>query len=119
MGVKKVADLLAPDDAARMRVILSAVLERLARDYLLSENETMVLAAAARQTATPQWLETMYAHGKAKEGDRARAEYAYGRLEKTCKGIVADREFIALPGMDEILAEVLADPDPSGDGASG
>lgn len=103
---KGVMDVLVEDDAMHMNNLLRDSLERLAEDYLLSEQEIAELVPTVKATVTPAWLRSMYQAGSATDSDGTRSQFAYDAFDPTCQTIIAKRQKIDLPTPEEVQDQI-------------
>lgn len=102
---KAIGDEIAEDDAVAMLRIVQGEAERVATDFLLSEDEAERFAQRVQALVTGGWLRDMYAAGR-DEWDRR--SFAHQALDGIGLAIASDREKIGAPS-DDLIVWALED----------
>ncbi len=105
-GTKAIADRFIEDDVKRMCGILQSVVESLACEYLLSENEIQTLSVSVKKDVSPKWLRQMYRAGIDRRSDEDRRSFAYKHFDKICLKIVKKRPKFLLPTAEEVRSHI-------------
>ncbi len=98
-GAKKVADIIAEDDADEMIKIIEAQFSQIASEYFLNEKEVEEAITNVQDLITPNMLKQMYQY-------KNHEEFARQLIEMAIDPVVAKREYVELPSEDE-YAEYL------------
>lgn len=99
LATKKVADMIAKDDALVMFDLVKESIADLSLDYLVTEEELkkIDLDQVVSEKVTNKWLQEMYQYGNTDEG---RKHFAYIEFEPFFEKIVASRTKIELSTLD-------------------
>jgi len=100
-GAKKVADLIAEDDADEMIRIIEEEFTVIASEYFLDEEEVNQSVTNLQALITPEMLKQMYQY-------RNHTAFARQMIEMAIDPVVAQRTYVELPEEDE-YSEYLTD----------
>lgn len=95
---KVLMDYLIVDDAKEMVDMLPDLLEPLAVNFMLTEDEIVRFSQEVCKKLTPAFLRDMY---KAED----KPTFIYGAFEPICESLVRERAPVRLPTAEEIFAE--------------
>lgn len=93
---KVLMDFIVVDDAQEMVEMLPELLQPLAFDFMLSEEEIEDFTKSVRAKISPAFLRDMY-----QSQDKGR--FVYGEFESACEEIAAKRPKVTLPTSEEIF----------------
>ena len=109
VGTKKIADLIAEDDAQEMMELIQEAVARLAEDYLITEDEFNESSVSEKINATisPKWLQNMYQAG-ANHYYRSDGQisFAYQEFEPLFEELIAKRKQVKVPSLRKIRWEM-------------
>jgi hypothetical protein len=98
IGVKKIADLIAPDDSEIMIESMNKTVEELSGEYMLTEDELeKMIIPRIQETVTPEWLKNMYVYSGDRKHVCHQKRYARNKLERYFKNVLKNRAKITAP----------------------
>jgi hypothetical protein len=106
-AAQAVADRLADDDSKPLIVVLQDEIEEMAFEYMLTEAEVKLIAAAVSKTVKPKWLRKMFKDTKNSKDDSSLRKYIRLEFEPSFEQIISRRAKIALPAPEEVEEVVL------------
>jgi outer membrane lipoprotein SlyB len=105
-GAKKVADLLAKDDAEEMLEVLHRKLAKLAESYCLTSRETRLLSRHVQRKVDTKWLRRLF---RENSDSRKRAnKFISDEFTPFVERMLCRRPKLRLPGQEKII-RVAAD----------
>jgi gas vesicle protein len=97
-GVKKVSDLIAPDDAQIMIESMNTAIEELAYEYMLTEKELEdIIVPKIKDTVDAKWLKQMYKYSGGRSYISRQKEYVREQFESDFDDILKKRVEIKTP----------------------
>lgn len=98
LGVKKVADLIAPDDAQIMIESMNTAIEELAYEYMLTEDELEnTIVPIIKDTVNQKWLKEMYKYSGSRKNISRQKQYVREQFESDFQDILINRAKIKSP----------------------
>jgi hypothetical protein len=98
LGVKKVSDLFAPDDAQIMIGSMNTAIEELAYEYMLTENELEnTIVPIIKDTVDAKWLRKMYKYSGGRNNISGQERYVREQFEGDFEAILKNRAEIRTP----------------------
>ena len=95
-GVASLADMIAENDAAKMIEIIEEQFSAAAPDYFLNEKEVDEAVENLKALVSADWLKQMLEY-------RNNKEFTRPLIERTIEPVVAEREYIKLPDIEEYV----------------
>ena len=98
LGVKKVTDLIAPDDAQIMIKSMNTAVEELAYEYMLTENELeKTIVPSIKDTVDVKWLREMYKYSGSRSNISRQKRYVREQFEGDFEAVLKNRAKIKIP----------------------
>ena len=98
LGVKKVSDLIAPDDAQIMIESMNTAIEELAYDYMLTENELEnIIVPKIKDTVDGKWLKQMFNYSGGRNYISSQKKFVRKQFESDFEEILKNRSEITTP----------------------
>jgi hypothetical protein len=98
LGVKKVSDLIAPDDAQIMIGSMNTAVEELAYEYMLTENELEnTIIPIVKDTVDVKWLKKMYKYSGDRNNISRQKQYVREQFEGYFEAVLKNRTKIKTP----------------------
>jgi hypothetical protein len=100
LGVKKVSDLITPDDAQIMIESMNITIEELAYEYMLTENELEnIIVPNVKDTVDSKWLKQMYKYSGGRSYISGQKRYVREQFESYFEDILKNRSVIKTPNV--------------------
>jgi hypothetical protein len=97
-GVKKIFDLITPDDAKIMIASMNKAIKELSIDYMVTENELeKIIIPQVQNTIDTKWLENMYAYSGSRNHVCLQKQYVRDKMERYFKAVLKKRTKIITP----------------------
>jgi hypothetical protein len=102
-GVKKISDLIAPDDAQIMIESMNTAIEELAYEYMLTEDELEnTIIPKIKDTVDSKWLKQMYKYSGGRNYISGQKRYVYEQFECYFEDILKNRSEIKIPNITSL-----------------
>jgi hypothetical protein len=101
IGVKKILDLITPDDAKIMIESMNKAIEELSIEYMVTEDELeKIIIPQIQRTVDSKWLENMYRYSGDREHICLQKKYVRNRMKCYFKAVLKKRTKIITPKPD-------------------
>jgi len=103
LGVKKLSDLIAPDDAHVMIESMNTAIEDLSYEYMITENELeSIIIPKIKDTIDAKWLKQMYKYSGGRSYVSKQKEFVREQFESDFEEIIKNRVEIKTPKLAKL-----------------
>jgi hypothetical protein len=98
IGVKKIADLIAQDDAEIMIESMNKAIEELAFEYMLTEDELKdIIVPKIQSTVNPKWLKDMFTYSGSRSNITGQKEFVEKEMGNYFDEIIKNKDKVQTP----------------------